>query len=222
MGHISVSDVGQPSSTSWFRKPPRLWSVLTMAVIAVLLCHELSYPPVIGPRSIVPYLLVAVGLLLLVGYMVRLCEALRRRTFDARQWRWYAAVILPAFALWTWHAGWPLRLRFELSRSSLHTAAVGLLQAGERCTPLSAQNGQLAFAPWAHRLGSYRITEICVIPEQRAVYFVTGGYSRSRSGFVYNPDGHTLDLNLERRPCDDWVQTQPLTPHWLTFTWATS
>jgi hypothetical protein len=147
--------------------------------------------------------------------------AIHRTTLNPHQWRWYAALLVAALALWAWRTDWPLRWRFERSRPSFEAAAMELLRSGNGSRPLDSENVRLEFTHCNRTIGSYRVIMICVVPEQRVVYLATNGFFRGNWGFVYNPDGRVLDYNLERRNDDDMVITRPLLDAWMTFMWAT-
>lgn len=220
-GGQCVATAGKPAGRGWFRAPPRIWTLLIMVVVVGLLSYVRSFPPGMVAQPEMAYLLVPVGLLLLGDFLIRIGQAFARRDLGARRWRWYAALLLWALILWVWRSDWPLRIRFERSRAVFQAAAAELLQTGEALRPPTGRGLRPTFTHYHRRLGTYRISMVCVVPEQRVVYFVTGGFFRSGWGFVYNPDGQPLDFNVKRNPDDDWVTVRPFTEGWMTFMWAT-
>ncbi len=211
-----------PPAKPWFARPPRLWSMPLMILATAHPAYARSAPPGWVPCfPLIDSLGTGLGLLILLDLLLRVVGTLEHRVFRLRQWRWYVSAALGVIFLVVWCTQLPLRIRFHYSRVAFEAAAVELLQTAEPTAPLSTENTRMIFTHRNRRIGSYPVEMTCAVPSRRAVFFVTGGFFRGGQGFVYNPAGHDLNFNLERRDDDDIIITEPLTPGWMTFKWAT-
>ncbi len=211
-------------SGNWFLGPPRLWTIVALAITAAWMLYRQSFPPlgfVPTPLRLYGYLPTALLCLLFAGYVLRLLLAVKSHNLARRQWHWYPAPILVALTLLAGYRDWPLRLRFGHSRASFEAAASDLLKTETARGHSDTDEGRLLFAPYSRQLGTYSVNHVCVDTRHQAVYFMTAGYFRGGWGFVRHPDGRDLDFGPALGGEDDCVRTRPLAPGWKTFAWTT-
>ena len=196
----------------WFASPPGYVHISAVVAIVLLLVYLKSLPG--GFLNVffkVPCLLLLAwpcgALLILVDYFARVLVCLYRRTLSPRQWRWYITPICLLIVIHAWRTEWPLHWRWEKSLSAFEQAAQTLI-TGPGTAP--ADHDPSFFITFLEeydkQLGTYRVVRVSVHPDEKLVFFMTGGFFRADWGFLYNPTNRK-----------DWFVGAELSPGWYTY-----
>lgn len=208
-----------PAAAPWFSNPPPLWLLLLTAVFSVMVVYShsfplgLRYPNPLGACSVWPVCLVIIA----ADYCARLVRLIARRRRKTQVWRWLCTPVLITTAFSARATDWPLLVRFERSLPAFEVAATQLLRgpvtASESLEDMREGMGFPVFVPYRQRIGSYDIKSVSVFPQERVVFFMTGGFFRGGWGFVYDPLGRDPEVR-------DICCIRRLAPGWSAFSFA--
>jgi hypothetical protein len=199
--------------TGPFCRPPLVWMTLLAAGLTGWSLYLRSAPVAVIAWPPVCFG-VPLALFVVADYCIRLVRCAARRTLHPRNWRWYGLPLLIVFGVSGWQTKWPLRVGFELSRPAFERAATELLARVPSTQPYANTGCLEQRYPYRMRLGGYQVEFVHVFPDERLVFFVTGGFFRASWGFVYDPDGKA-SAGSETQP-HNW-ETHPLVSSWATF-----
>ncbi len=195
----------RPSSRLW-RSPPPVWIISLSLLLSGFVVYGESTPAGAG-RVMVGRQFSLLGaccvawpvawIAIVVDHLARLLGMIESRRLNWRSWRWYVTPLCLVIAAHAALSDWPLEVRFERSRAEFERVALELIAAEPPTT--QPENADLAFwvvgpriRAYSHTVGSFRVGDVAVFPEERVVFFFTGGFLFSGWGVCYNPAGHEI------------------------------
>lgn len=210
---------------TWKAQPPSIVHLVYASAISFTIVYAKSLPDglsnlVFGLLPInfclsIPIALLLIwpggALLILVDYLARVIVCLSRRTWSPRQWRWYVTPVCLLIVIHAWRTEWPLHWRWEHSRPAFEQAAQ-ILIAGPSTVPVELQYPDFLYpyhTSYDRRLGSFRVRNVSVHPDEKLVFFMTGCFFRADWGFLYNPTNRK----------DSFVGEE-LSPGWYTYMYS--
>lgn len=183
----------EPSTTPLALGPPGGWVHLALVPVALCLLYAVSSPGWSFLAAMVGFGGVALWtlawLVLALAYGAERLRSRGRRGDHARSAAWLllgpALVGILAAAVLT---GAPLRARFALARGDFDQVRdrVATVSAGQRRTEAGTLRATVD-AP--HRIGTYRVHEVSLVPAGVFFHLRTGGIGFHDGGFAHLPDG---------------------------------
>jgi hypothetical protein len=168
--------------TALFCRPPLIWMLLLAVALTGWALYLRSSPVAViaWPPACFG---VPLALFVVVDYCVRLVHCGVRRALHLRNWRWYCLPLLTALVASAWQTEWLLHVCFRLSQPAFERAAAELLASMPSTQPYADTWCLEQRHPYRTRLGTYEVKFVHVFPDERLVFFVTGGFFPCNLGF---------------------------------------